>query len=792
MAILFQATGSTTSLLPTTSWAAPNALFSTTDRNDSSAYTWTSSTSTVTLPSSGLADGYLFLWGYEFEDTSNGRHMPQGRMQQASGTGTFVTATTGGYNRDNSEDRSYVSGWSFVDGPSASSTYQFEWKRDTDTPTGGTVRSFIQAVPLYYADIGLYTSTSTTATGGTTPVQIGSFTGTDGTNITISSSQVSVTGDNKRYLCLGSAFHEGPANAGTRTQRWYGFEIDGTFDDSAKTCCYYRNGGNDENGGQFIKLIETDTATRTIEVNQYRGDGVSAGQGGADVDGVTSVFTSAHSMVIIELNDSAEVFASVDSVGGQEFALTGPVDVDIASTGDIEFNDSASFTRSTDTGVNIEQDMDVFAFANISHARESGAIGSGSRWTVHGEFTVNGTEQTGVGFHGNYNRGNQSSADTHGSSTNQAAFFAVTTGQDIGVSNQELSGTEGGGGDIETQAGWVGFGLINLDTLEASSDTNVSAGVDTLTLTEQQATIALNVDVATNLDTLTLTEYQSTITLDTNVSTNVDALTLTEFQASITQDVNVSTNVDALSLTENAGTITFDVDVSTNLDTLTVTTYQSDVSLGVNVSTNVDTLSLTEYQASIGYDVNVLAGVNSLTLTENQTSITSDINVDALTASLSVSTYQVGVTYDVEVTAGTDALTLSENTSTITYDVDVQAGIDNLVLTTHQATLDESTNISAGVDNLTLTELQASIVYDVNVLAGVDSLTLTSFQASLTEDTVVDTNLATLTLTEYLASIGYDVNVTTSLDALSLTEYQATVTNPATGGGRRFRALVVG
>ena len=105
MATLFQATGGVIgSLNPSTTWAAPNGLFPTTDRNDGSAYSWTSSTSTVTLPSSGLADGYLFLWGYEFEDSSNGRHTPQGRMVQASGTGTFASAATAGYNRDNSED----------------------------------------------------------------------------------------------------------------------------------------------------------------------------------------------------------------------------------------------------------------------------------------------------------------------------------------------------------------------------------------------------------------------------------------------------------------------------------------------------------------------------------------------------------------------------------------------------------------------------------------------------------------------------------------------------------------
>lgn len=472
MADKFEALNGATTLLPTTTWAAPNGLFGAADV--ATFGSWADATSIFTTPSSSLPDGILFLWGFEFEDTSNGRHNPQGRMVQASGTGDFASAVTGGYNRDNSEDRSYVSGWSFVKTPSASSTYQFQWRRDTDAPTGGTVRSFIQAVPIYFSDAAVYTSTSTTATGGTTPVQITGLTGTDGANISLSSNTANMTADNKWHLCLGSGYHQGVGNA--RTQRWFGFRVDGTKDDSAKGCMYYRNAANADGGESFIKLIKTSTATRTVDLFQYRGDGVAAGQGGADVDGNVTGSNSQHALVVIEFNASAEAFSSVDSVGGQEFALAGPVDVDVASTADIEDNDAAAFTRSTDTAVNCEKAMDLIAFANVSHARGASSIGSGSRWTVHGEFTINGTEQTDKGFHGNYNRGNQGSQDCMGSSCNMAGAFTVAANDDIGCSNQELAGTEGGAGDIEAPAGWVGFGLINLDSLQAvaSSDPSIT------------------------------------------------------------------------------------------------------------------------------------------------------------------------------------------------------------------------------------------------------------------------------------------------------------------------------
>ena len=689
MASILEVTNGVTSLLPSTAWAAPNGLFgATADRNDGSAYGWDDSAAEITLPSSGLADGYLFLWGFEFEDTSAGRHNPCGRMIQSSGTGTFLSAQTSGYNRDNSEDRSYVSGWSFVDSPSASSTYTFQWTRDSDTPTGGTVRSYIQAVPFYYADIGMYSSSTAATYGGTTPNLMTGFTADlEGTNITISSNQISVTGDNKRYLVLASGYIEGQAG-GTRTQRWYGLEIDGTFDDSAKGCCYLRNSSNQHGGESFIKLLETSTATRTVEMNSYRGDGVGAGQGGADSDGGGSGGSNAaHRMVVIELNDSAEVFASIDSVGGQEFALAGPVDVDIASTGDIEFSDSASFVRVDDNNVNCEVAMDVFAFANISHAREASSIGSGSRWTVHGEFTINGVEQTGVGFHGNYNRGNQSSADTFGSSTNNAGVLAMSQDEDIGISNQELSGTEGGGGDIETQAGWVGFGLINLDTLEASSDTNVATTTDALTLAEGQATIALDVEVVGVVDPLVLAEGQAGITLDVDVATTTDALTLAEGQAAITLDVEVLTSTDELVLAAN----------------------QADIQYGVNVLTSTDALTLAAGQATITYDVDVQGVTDALVLSEGQATISSGFNVQTVT----------------------DALVLSEGQAQVAFDVDVQTVTDALVLSAGQAVITSGFLVETSTHALTLAEGQATITFDVSIGAQTAVLTIVTNQATI-------------------------------------------------------------
>jgi hypothetical protein len=460
---------------PGTSWAAPNALFPTQARNDSSTYTWTSSTSTIQLPSSGLATGYLVRAMVETEDSSNGRYNIQGRFIQSGGTGNFLSAQTSGYSRDTSEDRAFLQVWAILDNPSASATIQFQWKRDTDAPgaTDGTVISCIEVIPLEYSDISLYSDTTAALLGGTTPnqVDIDGTTVVEGTNITMGTNVITVTGDNKRYLIFASVYGEG-FSGGTRTQRIIALEYDGTTNDETRSYMYCRNAANDNNGAVISDIIETVTASRTIELNCWRGDGVGAFQGGADQDGATPS-VAFNAIAVIELNDSAEVIRTNDATASQEIALTGPVDLNICRTGGIDFNDSASFTREADTGINAVVAMDAWTWSNISAYQ--GTVASGSRFTCRGHITVNGTEDNNT-RHGNYQRNAQSTSDTFGWAVQPAGFLALSSGDDIGVSCQEITGTEGGNGDVETQ--YVGTYVINLDTLDSATayEMNAEAG----------------------------------------------------------------------------------------------------------------------------------------------------------------------------------------------------------------------------------------------------------------------------------------------------------------------------
>lgn len=392
-----------------------------------------------------------------------------------------------------------MSGWSFIDNPSASAQIQFQFVRDQDAPSGGTSRSFLQVIPLSYADVGVYTSTSTTVSGGTTPTQITGFSGTDGTNITLSSNTVTVTGDNKRYLALGSV-SVFDAGASTRTQRWCGFREDGAKDDAAKGCMYIRNTNNDRIGTSFLSLYETATASKTFDLFSYRGDGVAAGEGGADADGFTTATAGAHAMVIVELNDSAEVLQSVDSTAEQTLNNAN-IDITISAASDVAFNDSASFTRSSDTAINIVQAMDALVFINVGHARET--VTGYTRWEGEAAFTIGGTTQSPVGIHGNFNRGDVGDG-TLGSSYNSIAAFGLSSSDTIGYRHVRTSA--GTSTDPTTQPGWVGFNAINLDTLEGSvtitgtiaeTQANQTAGI------AASNTVGASLNVTVGSDTVT-------------------------------------------------------------------------------------------------------------------------------------------------------------------------------------------------------------------------------------------------------------------------------------------------
>lgn len=208
-------------------------------------------------------------------------------------------------------------------------------------------------------------------------------------------------------------------------------------------------------------------------------------------------------------------------------------------------------------------------------------------------------------------------------------------------------------------------------TSAAGGDTNVNANAEALTITENAATITLDVNVAASTESLTLTEYQATVgyvpSIDVDVLANTEALTITEHQASISLGVNVSASTESLVLTGHTAQVELDVNVQASAEALTITSYQAVIDVGgqTNVQASTEALVITPQPASIGRDVNVGASVEALTLTTNAASVQLGSNVLASIASLTITEQPATITYDVGVEASPESLTIETHAADI-------------------------------------------------------------------------------------------------------------------------------
>ncbi len=464
-------------------------MFGTQARNDGSAYTFTDSIATLTLPSSNLADGYLIIVRMVLHDTSSGRVSITGRVQQTGGTGNFVNFQTGGYSRDALNDDCYHSCGGFVDNPSASATFQYQWERESDPPTGGTTKSSFDVIPFFYSDIAMYDGSDLGAYNGTTPnVTTIANTVLEGTNITRTGNVVTVTGDRKRYFIMSSQWWQ---NRGSnRTQRILGLDVDGSQVLGCQGVSYHKQASADGVGCHIHHLIETVEDSRTIEVTSYRGDGVANGDGGCDVDGQTPT-QGQQGLVVIELNNSAEVFQTSDATGLQALDSATPLDINAVRTTD--FIDSDSWSKVGTVGMenNKGASFDALTGANVWAASTN--VNLDQRGLYEGNITVDGVEDADV-FHGSYMRGEQSTFDQFGIALNPIGWIDLADNEDLGVSTTQIGQTN----VPDTQAGTVGMWGINIDSMpQVDKDVIDTVGLE---INEGVADLLARMEVVDGLD----------------------------------------------------------------------------------------------------------------------------------------------------------------------------------------------------------------------------------------------------------------------------------------------------
>lgn len=743
--------GSNTSLTIPTSWGAPNGLFPTEDRNDNNAYSFNSSTSTLTLPSADLADGYLIRASVEIEDTVDSRSSIAGKIVQASGTGTFAGPPATGYCRNLNDDRAYVACWAFVDGPSAAATFQFQWEYTQNEPGGDEIRSTFEVIPLYYDDVGVYTSTSTDAPGGTTPTQMTGFTGTDGTDITISSNTVTMAADNATYLILGGYYHEG---VGGRTQRWGGLRIDGTWEDAAKAYSYHRFTG-DGGGGAIVWLEQTATANKTVDLALYSGDGTANYEGGAESDeNTTGVTAGDHALVVIQLPADAKTFRATGSTD-ENIATLGPVDLSVSKVADVDWADSGYFARASDTAMDYTEGGDVLTFANIGAA--SGDVTSTQRFTAAAEVTVGGTELTRP-FHGAYLRGDQSTNGTFGWGANICGVVEATAGDDVGISVTERTSSEGGGGNVRVNAGWLGFGGIDLLSLMPSGSTPVAldAGSFTVTgntlglttdaladlasgayaLTGQTLGVAYSQSVALDAGSYALTGLDPDIDLVDVIALASGAFSLTGHDLAVTRSLTFALDAGAYSLTGYDTTVTETVFAALDAGSFTLSGPTIGITVDLTAALAAGAYTLTGHDATLTETTPAPLDAGAFTWTGYDASLTVDAQIAFAAGSFTWTGYDLGITTvgetPVPLEAGSYALSGYAASAALDRAVDLDAGSYALSGGDADVTVIASIPLDAGSFGLTGHDLAVELGVTIDVELDSGTFTVTGYDTTLT------------------------------------------------------------
>jgi|SaaInlStandDraft_7_1057024.scaffolds.fasta_scaffold01138_3 hypothetical protein len=408
------------------------------------------------------AGDYLIIATTHDEDTSNGRYNSQLTISQTVGTGNIFSSNYTWFSRDNSENESWTRWVGIVIGATANSEFQVQKRRDTDAPTGWSVinSSDLQIVKLHQSNYWIYDIGGTgNVYWWTTPntvdiTNISSESNTASIEWNTTSETITIKWDNKTYIVAWSASFD---SGNTRTQRIWHLEYDSMDSLSTRSYCYNRNSSNEYCWLGSMDIIRTSTTDIDLQTEIYRWDWVLADQGWADVD--WNLATDGNGQIIVlEMPDYLEVFSSEDSVGLQD--ITTAQTLNIAR--DTNITDTGSFTKASDTTVNVTDPSDILSWANVWTARSN--VSAWQRQTSYGSIVIDGIEQT-IWRHGNYSRWNQSSTDTFAMWFHPAGIFTTSwTGATLWVNSDPLAWWEAGWND-RTQAWTLGFFAINLDSL---------------------------------------------------------------------------------------------------------------------------------------------------------------------------------------------------------------------------------------------------------------------------------------------------------------------------------------
>jgi len=287
-------------------------------------------------------------------------------------------------------------------------------------------------------------------------------------------------------------------------------------------------------------------------------------------------------------------------------------------------------------------------------------------------------------YSSNYSNGEYNNA---GAGTNASSS--------IGIARRELNTTVQNPATmtLSEAEGWVAWTVaVEPGTKgEAGSDTDISGTLESITLTENAATTALDISVTAALESLLLSELQSSVAVDIALSGALESIQVSENPSNIAVDVSITGTQEQIELTENPA------------------------SLGLGVSASAEQITLSEFVAGVSLDRSISGTLETIQVVENAASVATGLN------------------------ATTESIVLTENQSTVQLDTAITTNLETIVLNELAAQVDLGANISASLESVTLTESGATIIFDSGISATLESISLSTLRATITSSTLAPT-----------------------------------------------------